>query len=136
MPGPLWEIALGFLPLGIAQGPGGLLVGWGAYPAKLFMFAGDRRYFHRLEWAEDSEPVAFLPCGSRESWLLENLSSGRNRLVRFEETQPRAQLLFDLADNEGSSDASRLLSVNCESLVVAGSFGVAHLKFDRFEKKK
>ena len=135
MPGPLWEIALGFSPVGVLQSRSGAITGWAPYPAKLFIFPSDYRYVYKWEGPEDSEPVVIESCDSRQFLMLENLKSGRNRLVRFEGSSARSYSLFDFSDGTLTSDATNLAAASCEDIFISGSFGVARARFDTPARK-
>ncbi|MBS1982687.1 MAG: hypothetical protein JST16_00830 [Bdellovibrionales bacterium] len=131
LPGALWEVPLGFEPLGLAMnGDGGALWGWGAYPAHLLTFPADRRNFYKIDWQEDSEPVAVVPCDGARAVLVENLRSGSNRFVFFTATLPKKYALIDFTGDKRSSDISGVAARSCEDIFVAGTFGVARVRFD------
>jgi hypothetical protein len=127
--GPLWALDIGFEVLSVNHGPRQALLGWTAYPARLFHVGSDLKTFTRIRWSEDSEPIAFLGCGGSRQMLVENVRNGLSRIVFFESGKPTSYSIFDFSGTDRQSEISVVAAASCFEIFVAGSFGLSRIRY-------
>lgn len=133
----IYSLDMGFYPLFIKE-TGGSIRAWRSEPvAEFFVLnrTGSRAY--RVEWSDDSQIVDVVACSTleRRYLVVENVNNGLTRFVFLDaDLNAVGYTIFDLAQNTGLGDVSRALVVpgsQCESVFLAGAFGVVKINYPR-----
>ena len=128
----VWSVPLGFEPMGVERyQSASALIGWGSYPAELFYFPSDLKYFYKIHWSEDSEPVRFFFCDRFTPVLVENLKNAFTRMVFFKGNKPSSYTVFDFSGELRRSDVSAVTSSSCADFYFAGTFGLVRVQYGR-----